>query len=706
MKLAIADRPIERISTQAERHFTIKATGKAFRILSSGLYKDKVLAVIRELSCNAYDAHVAAGCPSRPFDIHLPNAIEPFFSVRDYGPALSPHQIETVFTTYFESTKTDSNDQIGGLGLGCKSPLSYVDSFTVISRHDGIKRTYTVFFNEDDTPSMTQMSENDITGDLWEATGLEIVLPVRQYDYREFKEKAERVYRYFDVLPNVVGNPDFKVAKAPVVFKGENYYICDNNEHARAIMGVVSYPVDGGNLGLNQAGRDLVYSAVDLRFNVGDLDITAGREELSYDKRTKELLQARIGQILGEIPVRVMRQFSQCKTEFEARKLYGSLILKFNFIKSVFPKGNVPFKGKLIGSNVFELDLKKDYNTATFLHYDLYNNSRYTTHTSASYRDNDRLRLMANDALVIVYDDLKGIHTTTRIKQYKLDHKETNVFVLRTNDPVELQKVKDRLSGVPFINISTLPKSPTVARQPTSVLRLSDWYRKQGSANGKESWERVTVDPSQGGIYVPTSAGVIQNGEKNADNFPLMFRKATGLGLFDSASIELYSIPKSLSKRFLKDEDAGWVNFFDHVREEFKQKMVAEKWNEAITKARSVAKFRERFSKVYEDRQFLKRVAEAIPGHPLNDFFVTLAACTTEKNYTDHIDLSLWLKVPITGIQPELDVCAMWEQVGSQYGMLDYMFNTYQYNRDQQKFLRDAVEYVAAHDHWKKLHST
>lgn len=54
--------------------FTIKSTGKAFEVLSSKLYKDKIRAIVRELSCNAYDSHVAAGCPDRPFDVHLPSA--------------------------------------------------------------------------------------------------------------------------------------------------------------------------------------------------------------------------------------------------------------------------------------------------------------------------------------------------------------------------------------------------------------------------------------------------------------------------------------------------------------------------------------------------------------------------------------------------------------------------------------------------------
>ena len=66
--------------------FKIKASAKAFSILSSGLYANKIRAIIRELSCNAVDSHAAAGKSDTPFDVHLPNTLEPWFSIRDYGP--------------------------------------------------------------------------------------------------------------------------------------------------------------------------------------------------------------------------------------------------------------------------------------------------------------------------------------------------------------------------------------------------------------------------------------------------------------------------------------------------------------------------------------------------------------------------------------------------------------------------------------------
>ena len=55
--------------------FRIRNSAKAFSILSSGLYANKVRAIIREYSCNAVDSHVEAGRADTPFDVHLPNSL-------------------------------------------------------------------------------------------------------------------------------------------------------------------------------------------------------------------------------------------------------------------------------------------------------------------------------------------------------------------------------------------------------------------------------------------------------------------------------------------------------------------------------------------------------------------------------------------------------------------------------------------------------
>ena len=85
-----------------QTQFKLKADPKAFNILSDKIYTHKVRAVIREISTNAVDAHIEAGNTEK-FDVHLPTAIESWFSVRDYGTGLSHEDCMSIYTTYFLS---------------------------------------------------------------------------------------------------------------------------------------------------------------------------------------------------------------------------------------------------------------------------------------------------------------------------------------------------------------------------------------------------------------------------------------------------------------------------------------------------------------------------------------------------------------------------------------------------------------------------
>ena len=89
MKLQLNANLITKSETFTESNYSIEATAKAFSILSDSLYSNKIKAVIRELSTNAYDAHIAAGNAETPFYINLPTALDSQFWVRDYGTGLN-----------------------------------------------------------------------------------------------------------------------------------------------------------------------------------------------------------------------------------------------------------------------------------------------------------------------------------------------------------------------------------------------------------------------------------------------------------------------------------------------------------------------------------------------------------------------------------------------------------------------------------------
>ena len=96
--MKLADRTIESHSAGivAANKFSIQQSSKMFKILSDSLYSDKVMAVIRELSCNANDSNIASG-NKNPFKVTLPTASNPTFMVRDYGTGLSKEDMENLY---------------------------------------------------------------------------------------------------------------------------------------------------------------------------------------------------------------------------------------------------------------------------------------------------------------------------------------------------------------------------------------------------------------------------------------------------------------------------------------------------------------------------------------------------------------------------------------------------------------------------------
>ena len=131
MKVETKTNLIETAGLGSTGGFSIKTTAAAFQLLSSGLYSNKIRAVVRELSSNAVDAHPMVQAQSRAIEVKLPNSLDSEFYVKDFGPGLSHDNLMHMYTTYFDSSKQASNDFIGGFGVGSKSPFAYTDAFTV-----------------------------------------------------------------------------------------------------------------------------------------------------------------------------------------------------------------------------------------------------------------------------------------------------------------------------------------------------------------------------------------------------------------------------------------------------------------------------------------------------------------------------------------------------------------------------------------------
>jgi hypothetical protein len=335
MKLHASTHNVDKSGNFEESKFSIEASSKAFFILSDGLYSNKVLAVVRELSTNAYDSHVEAGKADVPFDVHLPTTLNPVFFIRDYGTSMNHEDCMQLYTTYFRSTRNNSNDAVGCLGLGSKAPFAYSDSFVVEAYLDGICRTYNAHKDSGGNPTFVIMNETETS----EPNGIKVSISVNSYDVNRFKVEANKVYEYFKIKPNFVGGEKLVFNKPDKILAGDNWYFDDNESSNLIIMGQIAYPLDGSQLSNNSDNnkyRRFVDYSNGLRIfvNIGDVDITPSRESLSYSRETKENICKIIDKIISDIKVKIEQEIKSQPTLFKARIKYIQMSDQCHSIKN------------------------------------------------------------------------------------------------------------------------------------------------------------------------------------------------------------------------------------------------------------------------------------------------------------------------------------------------------------------------------------
>jgi hypothetical protein len=152
----------------------------------TSLYSNPVKAVVREYSANALDSHTKAG-QTKPVIVKMPTEQNPVFSVQDFGIGMSKDEIANVYSRYGRSTKTGSNDEIGGFGLGCKSALAIADRFDIVSVKDGVKTTAFIKKNARGVGVVHFVSEDKTT----EPNGVLITVPVEHNRVSAFRENTK-----------------------------------------------------------------------------------------------------------------------------------------------------------------------------------------------------------------------------------------------------------------------------------------------------------------------------------------------------------------------------------------------------------------------------------------------------------------------------------------------------------------------------------
>lgn len=269
---------VEKNNVGTEAAFGIKASAQAFKILANNLYSDKVRAIIRELSCNGWDSH-REGDIKEPVEIQIPSYSSPNFVVRDFGAGITHEFMMDGYTQLFHTTKGDSNASIGGFGLGRLSAFSYADSYTVVSKNNGVKRTYTVYMNAQGYPVISVMGEENTN-----ESGFEVIIPTKAIDHLRFRAEVIDFVRWtpnpgdFKVLE---GNTVVDIGKPPFIYEGSCFSIAKMAQ-SYARIGIVNYPIP------HRFNNSAFQCVID--FPIGELEIAPSREALSLSESTARQL--------------------------------------------------------------------------------------------------------------------------------------------------------------------------------------------------------------------------------------------------------------------------------------------------------------------------------------------------------------------------------------------------------------------------------
>lgn len=459
-------------------------------ILHTSIYTDPIAAVLREYGANAWDANKlsarAEGRAVAPIRVRVPTHQDPVLRIRDFGPGMSHDFVKKVFTKYGASTKRDSDDAVGMLGIGCKSGYAYADTFTVISIHEGVKRTYVAAMEADadgnDRGTFNLLSE--VATD--EESGVEVVIAAKREDIGAFQDKARKLYRYYDPRPDI--NIDLPAPPAEqTVLKNGAISSADKYDYTTrewiAIMGCVPYRVDLSKLDQSKLHKCLPRLSGQLYFDIGGVKFNASREELRYTPATQAALIQKFNDLIDEYVVEALQTLETSTiSDWDKR-------LKVQVLRDL----QLPLPEDVLKLADTSATIECAPGTIRILQGD----------TKAAVT---KIHVSASTRLLI--DD-----TTNKLEGYHFAHQD---YVVRsdTKDVASIRKMLDAalaaagLSGVQIVMLSTLyysapyvkPKKVANPKHKASMFALA--ANAIHSLPLSDHWEVVVRVPSDDDVFV------------------------------------------------------------------------------------------------------------------------------------------------------------------------------------------------------------
>lgn len=571
MKVLTENRSVESNGMVAQKDFTIKAGAHIMAVLS-GLYKNPVDAMVREYLTNMYDAYLALnrehpGSSVTLPVLSLPSSLSSELVFSDFGIGMSKDTVWNVYAQYGNSTKTNSNDEVGGFGLGSKTAFCYNGgaAWTIESRHGGEKHVFMACVGANGIPQLSHVQSTPTK----EHTGVSIRIPIRRQDMPEVTKAARKYVPYFPMGVTVEGDT---IEPLTHVVKGTTWAIRKSggyNSGTRVIMGNVPYIVDTAQVKLYtlvKGGSSYDRSSffennrVDLYVPIGGVDIVPSRDDMKYTDRTIAAIMSAAKTMVKELPDALTGVLASCKTEWDAMAAMKSYneIANFSSLGITLKWNGVeidPALGIVRKVNALQA-LDK---SALISYYGITNSDRATVDEITDVKE---ISMRSDDRTFVIIDDMvKGsirtvktfLHKTLVNKSHsgkamRYGHKVGQAIVMKTS--LSPSKIAEFFGGMPVTMVS-LASTHSGLAVPTTIRQLGkDTLYRWGTS---ERWEaRVNIPTGTKFYYVPLTKGMYDQRflySTGKDITCSLFRLATDLGIVKKDEI-LYGIKSSEITKF------------------------------------------------------------------------------------------------------------------------------------------------------------
>lgn len=319
--MKIEQKPVSVVTSAAFKEFSfgIKEAdmGMILEILRSKLYSNPIGAICREIASNSRDANREVE-NNVPIEISVSSSLltagNMTMCFKDYGPGITPERMADVFVNYGSSTKRDSDVLTGGFGLGAKTPFSYTDNFTIETVVGGMKYTYVAAIEEGRKGKIYCIDSVESC----EPNGTSIIIPIKECDRFTFEKEVYKATIFWPMRP-VYKNFNYKIEDFKAIYEDENFYITKQsliNPGYGLLLDGIFYPINSNNIDFARYSNNGIL--VVFKFQIGELTISANRETLQYDDKTKTAINKRFCELIELCKTKYLESYNKNKNWLEA----------------------------------------------------------------------------------------------------------------------------------------------------------------------------------------------------------------------------------------------------------------------------------------------------------------------------------------------------------------------------------------------------